>query len=237
MHVLDECNSFLRRTFDDAERPPSLVLEAGGGSFTHFALPLGARVVCLDISHGQLTRNTAATLRVQGDAQGIPLLADSVDMAICFNLLEHVPDPESVMTELVRCVRPGGWLLVGCPDRASLKGWITRLTPLSVHRLFYRFVVRKKDRGEGHYDAFATLLRPLVSSRALRNWIAARGMTLAFFRAYDGAAAYGLTRGSLLRRIVGAPYYVLGYTLQALTLGRWRALDSDLLLLAQKPAP
>lgn len=39
-----------------------------------------------------------------------------------------------------RALRPGGWLLLIFPNRWSLKGLLTRLTPLWFHRLGYRML-------------------------------------------------------------------------------------------------
>ena len=43
------------------------------------------------------------------DAGDLPLEDESVDGAFCSNLLEHTPDPEAVIREIERVLRPGGW--------------------------------------------------------------------------------------------------------------------------------
>jgi hypothetical protein len=115
-----------------------------------------------------------------------------------------------------------------------LKGIVTRLTPTRFHRWYYKHVVGKKDRGDGHFDVFPTPFKPIVAPRALRRWCERQRLRIAFFETYDGAKAYQISSGSLRRRIVAAPYYLIATLLRLLTLGRWRAEESDLLLVAIK---
>ena len=74
----------------------------------------------------------------------------------------------------------------------------------------------------------------MVSRRRLPEWLSAGGMEMLFFEAYDGAAAYGLTTGSWKTRLMAVPYYLTTGLARLLSLGRWRASDSDLLLVARK---
>jgi SAM-dependent methyltransferase len=228
-------NEVLQRHYAEHQARNWRVLEAGGGSFSHFALPPDSQLVALDIDHGQLARNDATALRVQADLHCPPLKPGSFDLIVCFNVIEHLNRPDDALRELAAALAPGGLLLVGCPERGSLKGWITRLTPLGVHRWFYRTIVRKQDRGGGHFDAFPTPFRPLVSHGRLRGWLATRGLEALFFQSYDGSREYGLTAGSARRRLFALPYYAVCGLGRLLTLGRWRAEQSDLLFVARRP--
>ncbi|CAM8630600.1 AdoMet_MTases domain containing protein [Comamonadaceae bacterium] len=211
-----------------------VALEAGGGSFSHFRLPGQSTLLALDIDYGQLCRNSECHWKLQADLHALPLCRASVDVVVCFNVIEHLEDPDAVLVQLAQCLRDGGVLVLGCPDRHSLKGLITRLSPLGWHRAFYRFIVRKADRGDGHFDAFATPFGPVVTHSRLVNRLQSLGYKVLFSSAYDGAHEYGLTQGSWLRRCFGLPYYALGTLGNWLTLGRWRALQSDLLYVMQK---
>jgi len=210
------------------------VLEAGGGSFSHFSLPPDASLHVLDIEHGQLAKNEHTGLCIQGDVHRLPLGNGVLDMIVCFNVIEHLETPQAALGEMVRTLAPGGILLLGCPERNSLKGWITRLTPLWFHRWYYHRVVGKQDRGDGHYDAFATPFKPIVSASKLKSWLGTNNMAVAFFQAYDGNKEYLITRGSLKTAVFGLPYKILGLIGLVLSLGSWRPLDSDLMLVAIK---
>ncbi len=52
---------------------------------------------------------------VVGDAQALPFLSDSVDGIVCECLLEHVPNPQKVVDEFVRVLKPGGRAYIAVP--------------------------------------------------------------------------------------------------------------------------
>jgi SAM-dependent methyltransferase len=53
-------------------------------------------------------------------AAACPLPAGVADGAYCFEVLEHLWDPHAALRELVRLVKPGGFVLFSCPNRFSL---------------------------------------------------------------------------------------------------------------------
>jgi SAM-dependent methyltransferase len=234
--ILDQVNRVLEGAYAGYESRPRIVLDAGGGSLTHVRLPPAAVLVALDLSRGQLERNLATPRRVQADLHHLPFARACLDMVICFNVLEHLADPERALDQIVESLRPEGLLVLACPDRWSLKGLLTRLLPAPARRMYYRIVVGKRDRGEQHYDVFDTRFGSVVSRAPLRRGLAWRGMEILFHSAYDGAAAFGLTTGDWKRRVVAAPYYWAGWLGRLLTLGAWGALDSDLMFVARKHA-
>ncbi len=234
IEIIDRFNEFLRRAYRERPLPQPYVLEAGGGSFTYFCVPEGSRLVALDISRGQLVRNQSTALRVQGDLQAFPISRGKLGMIICFNVIEHLGDPESALRQMIGALDGGGLMLLGCPNRQSLKGLITRVTPFRLHGAFYRYVAGKKDRGEGHYDCFPTPFGRVVSEGELPGWLAGEGMDIVEFRAYDGAAAYRLTTGNALRRLISIPYYALATLLDHVTGGKCGGPRSDMLLIARK---
>ena len=61
--------------------------------------------VGLDISKGYLAKakiNAPKTTLVLGDASHLPFRDNCFDLALCSELLEHVPEPKSVFSELAR---------------------------------------------------------------------------------------------------------------------------------------
>ena len=233
--ILDQCNRFLEHYFsDDIKYNGFRILEAGGGSFSHFSTPDNSVIACLDISMGQLIRNEKIRDRIRGDIQSLPIGSNSLEMIICFNVLEHLEDPESALSEMYRVLSTNGIMLIGCPNRRSLKSLITRLTPIWFHRLYYRFVVGKVDRGEGHCDAFPTPFGSIVSTRGLGKWLRENQMEILFKQYYDGVAAYKIIGQTRWSQLFSLPYYGLAFLLQILTLNYWKPLQSDILLVAKK---
>jgi len=52
---------------------------------------------------------------IYGDLASIPFVTECMDGVICIQVLEHVPDPTTVMSEISRILRPGGILLLSVP--------------------------------------------------------------------------------------------------------------------------
>jgi MPBQ/MSBQ methyltransferase len=57
----------------------------------------------------------------KGDAGVLPFVDNSFQIVTLLNVLEHVPDYRAVLAEAVRVLRPGGRLLVICPNYAALR--------------------------------------------------------------------------------------------------------------------
>jgi O-antigen biosynthesis protein len=54
---------------------------------------------------------------VAGDVRELPFRDDSFDLAVCFETIEHVPDPERVLAELRRVMAADALLLVSTPNK------------------------------------------------------------------------------------------------------------------------
>jgi SAM-dependent methyltransferase len=54
---------------------------------------------------------------VEADLRGLPFPADSFDLVVCFEVIEHVEGHEQVLDELRRVLRPSGTLLISSPNR------------------------------------------------------------------------------------------------------------------------
>lgn len=232
--TLERCNVFLDDYYQQKKLVPCKVIEAGGGSFSHFHLPPDAELFLLDISYEQLIRNEHSSYRIQGDVQRFPVRPGALGMAVCFNVIEHVEHPQSAVSEMVAALAPDGLLVLGCPERASLKGLVTRFTPIWFHRWYYKVVVGKKDRGEGHFDAFETPFKPLVSAKRLTRFLQEQDMEILFLRCYDGAQEYDITGGGWKQKMFAIPYYGIGWLGRLFSFGLWNPLSSDILLVARK---
>ncbi len=52
----------------------------------------------------------------QGDAAALPFPADSFDLIVSFETIEHVPEPTKFLDECARVLRPGGRLVISTPN-------------------------------------------------------------------------------------------------------------------------
>ena len=60
-----------------------------------------------------------------------------VDVAVCFSVVEHVPDPAALLRDVRALLRPGGELLISTPN---LQDWLLELIPEAYAPFFYRAV-------------------------------------------------------------------------------------------------
>jgi SAM-dependent methyltransferase len=145
------------------------VLDAGCGSGWGTALLARAagEAVGVDLSpaavaearreHGELARFE------EGDLRALPCGDGEFDQVVCFEALTQTAEPEPVLEELSRVLRPGGLLLVSAPNRyAYPPGNPLQLSELSSgelqHLLEARFVNVAVHRQQSYH---ASLLGPL----------------------------------------------------------------------------
>lgn len=98
----------------------TLLLDAGCGTgfFSARAARSGAQVVSLDVGKDLLreTRRKGIASIVAGDAARMPIRDASFDVVVSSECIEHTRSPRDTLRELVRVLRPGGWLVVTCPN-------------------------------------------------------------------------------------------------------------------------
>lgn len=101
----------------------SRVLEVGvGGGNVLERIP--GRRVGIDLSPFILqkaqARLGAAAGLVRGDAMMLPFADGVFDRVYCSEVLEHVLEPEAVVREMRRVLRPAGWAVVSVPNEALI---------------------------------------------------------------------------------------------------------------------
>ena len=95
-------------------------LGTGTGRMLTLLAPLAREAEGLDLSHHMLTvaranlnRAEARNARVrQGDVTDTPFETASADLVIVHQVLHYLEDPEAVLTEAARILKPGGRLMV-----------------------------------------------------------------------------------------------------------------------------
>lgn len=114
-----------------AERMPldrslGLDLGCGDGVLLFKVSRAGGRIIGLDgmvdalrIAKRELSARGESQHRLlAGPATAIPLLSESVDYVLSLEVIEHVPDTTSYLTEVRRVLRPGGVLVITTPTRS-----------------------------------------------------------------------------------------------------------------------
>jgi SAM-dependent methyltransferase len=94
-------------------RAGELVVDVGAGTGMHWQHPTVVRPLLLDL-HVPMCEALRALGHhvVQASAEALPLAAACVDGVLCTHVLYHVPDPQRAIDEMLRALRPGGWIAV-----------------------------------------------------------------------------------------------------------------------------
>ncbi len=134
-----------------------LDLGCGPGWYLDAMRDRGAVAFGVEMSADELfDRPIRATDTLLGDGTRLPFATGSFDGVMCSNMLEHTPNPELVLDEIARVLRPGGWAYVSWTPWYSPWGGhdmnpYQYLGPTWGPRLYERLhgVPRKNRYGEG----------------------------------------------------------------------------------------
>ena len=136
------------------------VLDAGTGTgyLAGMVAPLVGKVIGVDCAPAMLTRAGEKMAQAgyrhvslqEGMAEQLPLATASVDVAMCHMLLHHVVSPRTVLTELRRVVRPGGYVII-----------------IDAHTHSYRWT--PEAFGDLHYGTDLKKLRKHVSNLQMKT--------------------------------------------------------------------
>jgi 2-polyprenyl-3-methyl-5-hydroxy-6-metoxy-1,4-benzoquinol methylase len=97
-------------------------------------------------------------IAILGDLRTVDLEENRYDVIFNSYVLEHVDGAEDVLNNFVRWLKPGGIMILRIPNRASVKGFITRITPLWFH-VIYKGIFRDTNmRGNQAMTLFPHIL-------------------------------------------------------------------------------
>jgi SAM-dependent methyltransferase len=140
-HILELRHRFAYETASSLGQPGSKVLDVGCGQGYGLALMRrrGLQAHGLEVALDALTppRRAGGASWAVYDGQRIPLAVHSVGAVTCFQVIEHVTDPASLVQAISRVLRPGGILFMTTPNR------LLRLGPSE--RPWNRFHLREYD--------------------------------------------------------------------------------------------
>jgi SAM-dependent methyltransferase len=226
--VLGALQARLDELLADTGRPVH-VLDAGCGKNRAIPIAQDRYVVGIDISEHELERNPALDETIVGDVQSCQLNESRFDAVLCWNVLEHLPHPESALLNLTTTLRPGGVMILAVPHVHSVKGLVTRFTPLWFHRWTWRQLMDDKT----DVEPFPTVMSPAIAPRRLRAFAREHGLTVEFFCEYEGWEQKKL-RSKL--RLTGASFRALQLLVGAISAGIATATVTDAVIVMRKPA-
>jgi len=176
-----------------------LEVGAGTGRDSERLAVLGAEAWTLDYSEESL-RLMADHLKhpiriVCGDAFALPIASDSFDIVFHQGLLEHFTNPEDILKENHRILKPGGLVLADVPQRFHyytlakhvlmffdkwFAGWETEFSPRDLESMV-------EKAGFEIVATYGHNLYPPIWYRGVRKVLFRRGMKISM-RPFDSAA-------------------------------------------------
>jgi len=112
----------LRKKFTDSEMPHVVDFGSGVTFFPFSVARLGYLVTCTDydpICEKDLTRAIRCVTQKPGkiifrltDGKELPFSDAEVDLVYCISVLEHIPEFEIIISEIVRILKPGGYFIL-----------------------------------------------------------------------------------------------------------------------------
>lgn len=139
----------------------------GGGILADAMARRGAQVTGIDLSTkalrvAQLHALEAQTPDIEYREVSVETLAQeqpgSFDMVTCMEMLEHVPDPDSVVRACAALVKPGGWVFFSTINR-NLKSFLFAIVGAE-------YVLNMLPRGTHEYAKFIRPSELAASCRA-----------------------------------------------------------------------
>jgi ubiquinone/menaquinone biosynthesis C-methylase UbiE len=214
------------------EGKPLRVLEAGCGSRSHIQLGRDTQIVGIDLSEEMLERNDQLDEKIRGDIQTYAFERSSFDIIFCWDVLEHLRHPEWALQNFMRAVREGGIIVLGAPVANSLKGTITKFTPLWFHLWVFRYLLKNKVAGTKGHGPFPTFFKKSMSPGSIERLARQQQMFV------EQSSLYQDTMEVKLRRkhwIIDLAFRVLRPLLGILSLGKIDPDVTDFVIVLRKP--
>lgn len=186
-----------------------LEIGCGRGGFSKYLLESGAELVAADFSDSavaiakRLLQNAPHCEAIVADIQDIPFPDNTFDVVVSLETLEHVPDPDKGLAELVRVTKGGGKLIIATPNYFGLLGLYRKYREVTgrgfsevgqpinhplkvidrVHKLQQLKCTVDLVDGVGHYlyipRTYGIRMTWLDNPKYIMKWFAAHSLTVA----------------------------------------------------------
>ncbi len=129
-HVESVCRALL-----SARTGPRIAADIGCGTGSYFPslAPVASQLFGVEYaeSKAHVARRRVAvqnTAMIVGSATEIPIATSTCHLVLCSEVIEHFPNPDDVLTELLRITAPGGQVVISTPVRYDPATWWRALT-------------------------------------------------------------------------------------------------------------
>jgi 2-polyprenyl-3-methyl-5-hydroxy-6-metoxy-1,4-benzoquinol methylase len=179
-----ECELFERYIKKKASSGFQLnILEAGCGRFWPINMSevqylLTGVDVNKDAIEIRQTRQNDLDETIIGDLRYINLEENKYDIIYNSFVLEHIDGAEHVLRNFLKWLKPGGFLLLNFPDRNSVFGFITRVTPFWFHVFYKKYILGYRNAGKPGWDPFPTFYDKVLSRKRFHEFCKNHGLII-----------------------------------------------------------
>ncbi len=225
-------SDFVNHYFTATDKPKTVqILEAGCGQQWNLDLDINYKLTGCDLSREALEirkqRNGDLDDFIVGDLATVSIENNAYDLIYCSYVLEHLNGAEAVLDRFFDWLRAGGLAILIFPDRDSVFGFITRMTPHWFHVFYYKHILKFPNAGLPGYNPFPTAYDPVTSRKGIHQYCRERGHTIA--KEFAVELEIPKTRPGL------SPLISAGVkSMAAVSFGRLTAEHQNLTLIVQK---
>jgi len=126
---------------------------------------------------------------ILGDLRIVDLGTRKFDVIYNSFVLEHVDSAALVLENFSHWLKPGGLLILKMPDRHTVFGFITNITPFWFHVAYYKYILGRKNAGKPGFGPYPTYYDRIVSRHGIQGFCKSHNFTISEER---GLCTYGL---------------------------------------------
>ena len=98
------------------------------------------QIIGVDISLDKLYKNPYIS-KIACDVHYMPIKTGTINAVISQDLFEHLQRPDTMISEMHRILKPCGKIIFKIPNKNSIFGFFTRLTPYWLHKIYWKMAL------------------------------------------------------------------------------------------------
>lgn len=137
---------FFRKYLKNYINNDSIVLDAGCGNNGIIAefKSIPKLIIGIDVDKKLLAENQIVNKKITANLENIPLDSNSVDIVISEFVIEHLYNPDIVIKEISRILKPEGVFIFITPNIINPIITLSKILPQTFHSLFRKILLKKK---------------------------------------------------------------------------------------------